>query len=64
MLIPFDEPGVLRPLDPLARAIEAASTRDVALLIVAIGRAGREAAARPRQLAELEARVRAAREVA
>ncbi len=61
---PFDGPGVLRPLDPLARAIEAASTRDVMLAIVAVSRIAREEAEQPRRLAELDALARAAREVA
>lgn len=61
---PFDGPSVLRPLDPLTRAIEAASIEDVALLIVALAREARAQADYPAQLAELEALAAAARGVA
>lgn len=39
---PFDGPGVIRPLDALTRAIDAASMHDVALLTVMLARRVRE----------------------
>lgn len=37
-----DGPGVVRSVDPMVRAIEAASAEDVALFVIALARAERD----------------------